>query len=128
MGVKSGREPTAFEAIGHFEDDMQPGRIGLHLFLLLITLASLVAATAALLAKVGHLLTSLDHASKAQRARVLAAQFVSLADEVKAKIRSHRSAVPPADWVMELNSSRYRQDERAAEAEYHERLARWEER
>jgi hypothetical protein len=105
---------------------MRSGRIGFRLFLLVITLASLMAATAALRARVGYRLTALDHASKAQRSRALAAQFGGLADEVQKRIEGQQDS--PASWRLELKSYRDRQVERTAEAEYFERLARWYER
>jgi hypothetical protein len=50
-------------------------RLGLRAFLLVTTLASLLAATVALWTRTGYRIAALEHASKAERPRKLAGYF-----------------------------------------------------
>jgi hypothetical protein len=103
-------------------------RVGLRAFLLMTTLASLLAATVALWMRAGYRISALEHASKAERPRNLAEYFGERAAALKRLIDSHPDSPSVPGWRMELKAAHDRYLELIAEAEAHERLARYYER
>jgi hypothetical protein len=103
-------------------------RVGLRAFLLMTTLASLLAATVALRMRVGYRISALEHASRAERPRKLAEYFGGRAEELKRLIDSQPESPSVPGWRMEMKATHERDLELIAEAEEHERLARYYER
>jgi hypothetical protein len=99
-------------------------RVGFRAFLLMITLALLIAATVAIQTRVGYRLSALEHASKAERSRVLGNWFGDRAKKLQDEIDGQPDSPTLTAWRMEMKANRDRHLELITEAEYHERLAR----
>jgi hypothetical protein len=104
---------------------MRCPRVGFRLFLLLTTLASVIAATCAVRMRVDYRLSAIEQASRAERPRNLAAYFGGRADELQRAITGQPDSPRVAGMRLEMEAMRERYLELVAEAEYHERLARW---
>lgn len=100
-------------------------RVGFRAYLLLITLASLIAATCAVRMRAGYRLSALDHEARAHDRRILAAFFGERAEELRKAIAAERDPLRASGMRYEMKANRERYLELIAEAEHHEQLASW---
>lgn len=103
-------------------------RIGLRAFLLMTTLASLLAATVTLWMRSDYRIAALEHTAKAVRRRKLTEYFGEQAEALRRRINSQPDSPNVPGWRFEMKGTHARYLELIAEAEEQERLVQYYER
>jgi hypothetical protein len=103
---------------------MRMPRVRFREFLLLTTLASLVAATFALWAKVGYKESAMEHARQARVASVDAEWCKDYVKWSKERMGRMVTAADKTAWQAMIKQAEVRLSKAEAEAEFHDRLAR----
>jgi len=103
---------------------MRTPRVRFREFLLLTTLASLIAATLALWANARYRESAMDHARRAHLTRVNANWLASDIEWSKGQMERQWTATDKAVWQARIKADAVKQSKAVAEAEHHERFAK----